>query len=99
MLGEEVPSLRVAGWGLAIGGVVLAAVAGVFALLHAWRYPAGGESGGAARVAALRAPRLQTAPQDEHAASARSDARAVQRLDIDAAMAAVVRDAAPGGSR
>jgi hypothetical protein len=53
--------------------VVAASIAIVFALLAAWREPAGGApSGGAALARSLRAigPALQSAPQAERAAQA-----------------------------
>lgn len=83
MLGDEVPSARIAWMGLAIGGVVLLAVAVVFGLLHAWHYPAGGDQGGAAQVATIPPPRLQTAPQDERSRHRDAEERAMRAIAIE----------------
>jgi len=51
---------------LAVAALVVAAAVGcAFALLRAWQLPAAGDTGSAALVSGIPAPRLQTAPQLE----------------------------------
>ena len=81
MDGAELRVGRIAGAAVFAALLVGAVVATSFGLLRHWRLPAGGQGGSAALVAAIPAPRLQSAPQLERAvaetrAAAQAEARA-----------------------